>query len=69
MNPDRSVDLAGSTTGGGGTRRMKPDENDIFNGKRESACVGNNPLLTMLQKRKRFATSAPWLSTTVCSTS
>ena len=34
MNPDRNVDLAGSTTtGGGATRRLRPDENDIFNGR------------------------------------
>ena len=34
MNPDRGVDLAGSaaTGGGGAHRRMRPDENDIFNG-------------------------------------
>lgn len=30
MNPDRNVD---DFTGGGGARRMRPDENDIFNGK------------------------------------
>ena len=34
MNPDRNVDLAVSTTtGGGATRRARPDENDIFNGR------------------------------------
>jgi serine/threonine-protein kinase mTOR len=34
MNPDRNVDLVGSAAEAGGTahRRMRPDENDIFNG-------------------------------------
>ncbi|EKM51709.1 uncharacterized protein PHACADRAFT_262011 [Phanerochaete carnosa HHB-10118-sp] len=33
MNPDRNVDLVGSAAegGGGAHRRMRPDENDIFN--------------------------------------